>query len=227
MDPTLKIGDRLAFTKTNAPDRGDIVIFWFPGHEPWQSQANTLYIKRCIARSSINSRVLEDHGLSQSDYLQISNDTYIFYLTEEEATKLRDLKFLKEVNISIASREQGEAMIYPPSMSLTWNPDFYGPIYVPKRGDKIDLTERSIDLYWNCIAFESNSAKRDASGVLIDGKRLETYEFKEDYFFMMGDNRHNSLDSRYWGLLPGSLVIGKAKYIYWGKTIDRIGKEII
>lgn len=62
---------------------------------------------------------------------------------------------------------------------------------------------------------------------MVNGKRVSKYEFKENYFFMMGDNRHNSMDSRYWGFLPQELIIGKALYLYWGQTSDRIGKKVI
>lgn len=118
-------------------------------------------------------------------------------------------------------------MIYPKSENLKWNTDFYGTIYIPRKGDKIQLTDENIDFYSKCIAFENESVERDNSGLKVNGHFMSTYEFKENYFFMMGDNRHNSLDSRFWGLLPEKLVIGKAMYLYWGQTSDRIGKKVI
>src|SRR5260221_341869 len=127
---------------------------------------------------------------------------------------------------SIATEGDSERMIYPKSENLNWNADFYGPIYIPKKGDKIELTDKNIDLYLKCIEFENGSIEKDNSGLKINGQTMSTYVFKEDYYFMMGDNRHNSLDSRYWGLLPQELVIGKAMYLYWGRTRDRIGKKV-
>jgi signal peptidase I len=91
----------------------------------------------------------------------------------------------------------------------------------------IQLTEANIDLYQKCIEFENESVERDGSGLKINGQGASTYQFRGNYFFMMGDNRHNSLDSRYWGFLPQELVIGKAMYLYWGRTFDRIGKKVI
>jgi signal peptidase I len=175
----------------------------------------------------IAKRVLEEHGISENDYHKESPDTYEFFLTEEQATKLRKLEFLKGVELLIEPEGESQSDVYPKSPGLTWNTDFYGPIYIPKTGDKIELTQSNIDLYLKCIAHENESVEIDATGLIINGVPQRIYEFKEDYFFMMGDNRHNSLDSRYWGFLPRSLVIGKAMYIFWGKTSDRIGKEII
>src|SRR5258706_77156 len=80
----------------------------------------------------------------------------------------------------------------------------------------------------NSRILEKNQiGQNDNSALKINGQIVSTYVFKEDYYFMMGDNRHNSLDSRYWGLLPQELVIGKAMYLYWGRTSDRIGKKVI
>jgi len=118
-------------------------------------------------------------------------------------------------------------MIYPDWENDHWNTDFYGPLYIPKKGDKIPLTHSNVGKYLKCIKFENESVEVDSSGLIINGQRTAHYQFKDNYFFMMGDNRHNSLDSRYWGLLPETLVIGRAMYLYWGRTTDRIGKEVI
>jgi len=255
MDPSLLIGDILAFKKTKLIDRNDVTIFWFP------DDTRTMYIKRCIGLpgdslqikksavlvnatqftdiplrfkylvttngSGINSRVLEQHQIGENDYYRLSSDTYQFFLTEKQAKEFRELQFLKKVELSLATEGEPEAMIYPKSETLTWNTDFYGPIYIPKKGDKIQLTRKNIDLYLKCIEFENELVERDNSGLRINGQVETTYQFKENYFFMMGDSRHNSLDSRYWGLLPQELVIGKAMYLYWGRTSDRIGKKVI
>lgn len=177
--------------------------------------------------SEINPRILEKSRISESDYFRLSSDTYQFFLTEQQAKEFRELPFLKKIELSIATEGEPETMIYPNSENLKWNTDFYGSIYIPKKGDKIQLTDDNIDFYLKCIEFENDSVERDNSGLKVNGQHVNTYEFKENYFFMMGDNRHNSFDSRYWGLLPQQLVIGKAMYLYWGRTSDRIGKKVI
>lgn len=255
MDPTLQVGDILAFRKVRSVERNDVTIFWFP------DDIKTMYVKRCAGLpgdslqitgskvmvngrpqpnvpvklkyivttdgSEINPRILEKNRLGENDYFKISADTYQFFLTAEQAQNLRAFKFLRSVELSISTEGEREAMIYPRSVNLDWNTDFFGPIYIPRKGDRIDLTDSNIDLYLKCIALENESVQKDKSGLIINGQLTTTYEFKDNYFFMMGDNRHNSLDSRYWGLLPERLIIGKAIYLYWGQTSDRIGKEII
>ena len=255
MDPTLQVGDVLAFKKTKSIERNDITIFWFP------DDLKTMYIKRCVGLpgdslqiknstvlingvqladlilkfkylvitdgSEINARILEQNQIGDTDYYKLSSDTYHLFLTEKQAQKFRRLPFLKKVELSLATEGEPETMIYPKSEIFNWNTDFYGPIYIPKKGDKIQLTDKIIDLYLKCIEFENEKVERNDSVLTINGQIASTYQFKDNYFFMMGDNRHNSLDSRYWGLLPQDLVLGKAIYIYWGKTSERIGKKII
>ena len=122
---------------------------------------------------------------------------------------------------------QIDERIFPESQNKDWNSDFYGPLYIPKKGDKITLTDQNIRMYLTCIESENNAVEHADSTLQIDGKTINTYEFKQNYYFMMGDNRHNSYNSRYWGFLPEQLVIGKAMYLYWGKTMERIGKKVI
>jgi signal peptidase I len=255
MDPALLVGDILAFKKTKAIDRNDVTIFWFPDNvqtmyvkrciglpgDSLRIRNSTVLIngdpltntplkyKFLITTdgSEINSRILDKNQINENDYFKLSSDTYQFFLTEQQAQEFRELPFLKKVELTLATEGHPESMIYPKSENLKWNTDFYGPIYIPKRGDKIQLTGENIDFYLKCIEFENESVERDNSGLKVNGQLVSTYEFKENYFFMMGDNRHNSLDSRYWGLLPQELVIGKAMYLYWGRTSDRISKKVI
>lgn len=255
MEPALLPDDLLAFKKTKAIERNDVTIFWFPEDVKTMYikrciglPGDTLRIKNSIVLINgaplpgipvkfkyvvitngpeINSRILRKNHINESDYLKLLSDTYRFFLTEEQAKALRELHFLKKVELSIATEGEPEAMIYPKSGTFNWNTDFYGAIYIPKKGDKIQLNDKNIDLYLKCIEFENESVERDSTGLKVNGQQVTTYEFKENYFFMMGDNRHNSFDSRYWGLLPQELVMGKAMYLYWGRTGDRIGKKII
>lgn len=255
MDPGLLIGDILAFKKARTIDRNDVTIFWFPDNVqtmyvkrciglPGDSLrivnstvlingvplTHTLLKFRYLVTtdgSEINSRILEKNRITENDYFRISSHSYHFFLTEQQAKEFSELSFLKRVELSTGTEGEPETMIYPKSEKINWNADFYGPIYIPKKGDKIQLTEENIDFYLKCIEFENNSVERDNSGLMVNGKRVSKYEFKENYFFMMGDNRHNSMDSRYWGFLPQELIIGKALYLYWGQTSDRIGKKVI
>ena len=255
MDPTLLVGDKLAFKKTQSLERNDVAIFWFPDN------VNTIYVKRCIGMpgdslriknrtvlinglpltgttlkfkylvttdgAEISSRILKKHRLTEADFFRVSANAYYFFLTEQQFTELKKETFLKMVEPTVAKEGESESMIFPNSDDLNWNTDFYGSIYIPKKGDKIPLTKKNISYYLKCIQFENELVEIDNSGLKINGQFVDSYTFKTNYFFMMGDNRHNSLDSRYWGFLPQDLVIGKAMFLYWGTTTDRIGKKVV
>ncbi|MCH7972791.1 MAG: signal peptidase I [Bacteroidetes bacterium] len=115
-------------------------------------------------------------------------------------------------------RENG---IFP--RNKKWNTDNYGPLIIPKKGDIIKLNLKNIKYWRKLIHNETN----DSSGVSIEGtviningKPVREYTLKQDYFFVMGDNRDNSLDSRFWGFVPYNQILGKAIVIYWSVNLD-------
>lgn len=100
--------------------------------------------------------------------------------------------------------------------SSHWSADNYGPIMIPKKGQTIELTPDNLTRYQRCIqVYEENKFEVKGGQVFINDKPATTYTFKMDYFWMMGDNRHNSLDSRYWGFVPEDHVVGKASMIWF------------
>ena len=254
MDPTLQVGDILAYKKTAIINRSDVVIFKYP------KDIKTLYIKRCVGLpgdnlqiknrivfingdtlrdipalkykyvistrgQSINPRLFNE--LSISDYYKIKGNNYVAHLTPQQASELGELGFIENVNASITNKNEGDRMIFPNFYNDTWNTDYYGPIYIPKKGDRIQLNLKNINIYASLIEFENESVELNDSLIFINGSRIDTYEVKENYYFMMGDNRHNSLDSRYWGFLPEQLIVGQAMYLYWSRSFNRIGRIII
>ncbi len=255
MDPALLVGDILAYKKTKSVERNDVIVFWYPedintmyvkrciglpgdslqikqskvlvnGTPAAEIPLKFMYIVTTDS-SGINPGFLEKNGIGEMEYYRSSSDSYQFFLTTSQADEFKKLPVVTNVEAHHAIEGVSEEWIYPTSGNRDWNVDFYGPIYIPKKGDKIDLTDKNLDMYLKCIQFENELAVRDSSGLKINGQLMTTYEFKENYFFMMGDNRHNSADSRFWGLLPQELVIGKVLYTYWGKTSERIGKKIL
>lgn len=97
-----------------------------------------------------------------------------------------------------------------------WTRDNFGPLWVPKEGETITMNDSTVQLYGQTIALydhNDNATVKDGK-LFIDGKEVTSYTFKQDYYFMMGDNRHNSLDSRYWGFVPADHIVGKAFFIW-------------
>ncbi|PMD98361.1 S26 family signal peptidase [Siphonobacter sp. BAB-5405] len=132
----------------------------------------------------------------------------------EVAQKFKEMGMRVEPKIY----EKGERseFIYPNSPLFDWNQDNFGPLQVPKKGETIQLTTENIAKYRDVIEnYEYNDkVEIDGTTVKINGTAVSTYTFKQDYYFMMGDNRSNSADSRYWGFVPSDHIVGKAVFIW-------------
>jgi signal peptidase I len=101
-----------------------------------------------------------------------------------------------------------------------FNKDNYGPIRIPRKGDVIALTAKTLPLYRDLIAYEGHTVSLVGERVFIDGGAADRYTVDRNYYFAMGDNRDNSLDSRYWGFLPENDMVGQAMMVYWSWDPD-------
>lgn len=112
--------------------------------------------------------------------------------------------------------------IYPHDPSFDWTRDNFGPLYIPKKGSTIDLNEKNYILYKRAIhAYEKHKIEKRKDGFYIDDVKATTYTFESDYYWLMGDNRHGSVDSRFWGLVPDTHVVGTASFVWMSRHPEK------
>lgn len=136
---------------------------------------------------------------------------YNIFLTERYAKKLNTLNTISITKYSFTKKDYN---IFPKKKK--WNIDNYGPIYIPKKGDIIQISLNNINKYKDIIvSYEGSSLTKHGNFLFINGNESKRYSIKNNYYFLLGDNRHNSLDSRYWGFLPENHIIGKPIFLFF------------
>ncbi len=173
------------------------------------------------ARDEINKRNLKKMGLDGDDYaylgrLSLSEVMYRMFLTRDQVDIVRSASFVKRVEEDNTRSDGPEVGIFPSLKYTSWNGDRYGPLVIPHVGMKIAINDSTLSFYGETIRlYDHNKDVRIENGRLfIDSKQVTQYVFKQNYYFMVGDNRHDSLDSRYWGFVPEDHIVGKALFIW-------------
>jgi signal peptidase I len=214
----LALGTRLPFTPLSLPINGfysdiiqwpyhrlpgytrvfpnDILVFNLPNEDGSPIDQKKEYVKRCVGLAGDSIQIKDAIVFINQSVLKESEN--ILFSKDQAGKKL------------ISDSNYYHPSFYPNNSAIRWNLDYFGPFYIPKKNDSILLNRQQLILYKRLIEkYEQNTVQIKSDSVFINGHYQNHYQFKMNYYFVLGDNRNDSKDSRFWGLVPEDHIIGK------------------
>ena len=161
----------------------------------------------------LNSKKRKTLNINEEDVHKLSNTTTQYSLNQKQKEEIEKMGFTVERVVDRAGEQ--DLNILPHDVRYHWNKDFFGPITIPAKGTTVALNDSTVVLYEKIIHnYELHDLQVNAGQIFIDGKPATEYTFQQNYYFMMGDNRHNSADSRFWGFVPEDHIAGKVWFVW-------------
>ena len=173
--------------------------------------------------SRINIRTFEKLNIYRDDVHDLGNGLYEIPLIAANAVEIEKLGNVQSVQKKIRPAGFYDSDIFPHDERYAWNLDNFGPLWIPKKGVTVSIDTANICFYERIItAYEGNEMNIRNGEIYINGARADSYTFRMDYYWMMGDNRHDSLDSRYWGFVPEDHIVGAPRFVWLSLNKDKM-----